>query len=575
MNLEPQVEGETEFYRVYGPPGTGKTTFLGKQARKWAGEYGSDSILIASFTRAAAIEIAGRNLPLDKKQIGTLHAHAYRALGHPQIVQRGHYSHWNEEHPEFRLDRFASGDRVEDAGAGYAFVVEGATSGDEVMAQIEMLRARRTPEELWPIEAAEMHKTWSEWKRGNDLWDFSDLIEVAIDNDVPPPSDADIMICDEAQDFTRLEMDLVRLWSKRMTKVMLAGDDDQAIYGFRGGDHRAMLALGDGAGHQKILPQSYRVPVAVHRSANQWIHQVSDRVEKDYFPTQRVGNVTHDPGGDFENVISIVKTIEEQLAQPDPDDFVADEDKKDPKVMVLASCAYMLGPLIGFLKEVGIPWYNPYRLEDNRWNPFKRGDSKKISSLDRVLAFLRPHHQVWGDLARQWTYGDLQKWIKDIDGTGIMLRGAKARIGRFPEMETCNWSMEMDELFNPMWDADEWDRLRGADITWFAEHILDSRRAKYALPLRVAQNDLRLLTRQPEVCVGTIHSVKGAQARFVHILPDISDQGMRSWMDVDTRDETVRLFYVAMTRAWESVTVWQPASWRHIPGADLVGGSES
>ena len=223
------------------------------------------------------------------------------------------------------------------------------------------------------------------------------------------------------------------------------------------------------------------------------------------------------------------------------------------------------------LRHEGIPWYNPYRTEDGRWNPFRRGDTKRVTALDRVLAYLRPHYEVWGDLARQWTYGDLQAWIKDIGIEGTLARGAKAKIARYAANETVNWSMEMDSLFAPIWSADEWDQLRTADLNWFSEHLTAKDRKKYELPLRVAHNDLRLLTRPPEVCIGTIHSVKGGQARHVHLFPDLSDQGMRSYNDPETRDETIRLFYVGLTRAWESATVWQPSGWRYLPGSELVG----
>ena len=78
---------DVQTYVLIGPPGTGKTTELSRMVRE-ASDLGWMP-LIASLTKAAAREIAGRDLAIDQQRIGTLHAHAYRALGaHVQAYMR-------------------------------------------------------------------------------------------------------------------------------------------------------------------------------------------------------------------------------------------------------------------------------------------------------------------------------------------------------------------------------------------------------------------------------------------------------------------------------------------------------
>jgi superfamily I DNA/RNA helicase len=88
--------------RVIGPPGCGKTTWLSRQVQRAVGE-GKD-VLVASLTRAAAAEAAGRNLPIPPRNVGTLHSHCYQSLGRPTLaVDKKHVEDWNSRHPEWAL----------------------------------------------------------------------------------------------------------------------------------------------------------------------------------------------------------------------------------------------------------------------------------------------------------------------------------------------------------------------------------------------------------------------------------------------------------------------------------------
>jgi len=87
--------------RVFGPPGTGKTTFLSKEINRAASQFGPDAVFVSSFTRAAAAELVGRDLPIDRDNIGTLHSHCYKLLGEPQIADTPEgIALWNAEHPK-------------------------------------------------------------------------------------------------------------------------------------------------------------------------------------------------------------------------------------------------------------------------------------------------------------------------------------------------------------------------------------------------------------------------------------------------------------------------------------------
>ncbi len=96
---------DSKEHQVFGSPGTGKTTYLSRQIALAAQKYGSDNVMVASFTKAAAVELAGRDLPLKPDHVATLHAHAYRAIGKPKILEKDKdlIKQWNVKHPQFQI----------------------------------------------------------------------------------------------------------------------------------------------------------------------------------------------------------------------------------------------------------------------------------------------------------------------------------------------------------------------------------------------------------------------------------------------------------------------------------------
>ena len=86
-------------------------------------------------------------------------------------------------------------------------------------------------------------------------------------------------------------------------------------------------------------------------------------------------------------------------------------------VMLLASCSFMLHPVISVLRQWGIPFHNPYRKSAGYWNPLRRG--RKGSSANRILSLLGPE---------TWTHGDVKLWTEWLNQKGTLRPGARALI---------------------------------------------------------------------------------------------------------------------------------------------------
>ena len=544
---EPEHHTEPGNYLLFGPPGTGKTTQLAKQVREWSRQFGSDRLMIASFTRAGAAEIAGRDLPLRKDQVGTLHSFAFRSLDlHAEQVAEKHLADWNDAYPEYRI---GGGIKSSD---DMAFT-PGTSDGDVLLASTQIKRGRMVPIEWWTSDELEYMNTWRKWCEANDLVDYTTMIEVALDVSDIAPGNPSIGIFDECQDFVPLHLALVQKWSAHMEITLQAGDDDQTIYGFAGATPNAFIDQPVPDTHKRVLSQSYRVPAAVHAVSTAWIAQVERRESKEYRPRNDehgdtvAGVLRALPHAHQASVMPIVAEIEQAIAD-------------ERTIMVLATAAYFLDKLIAELKARAVPFANPWRTADGRWNPLKVGGTQ-THTADRILSFLRYDEEAWGDLARMWSWGDVVKWTHHLGAKGLMQRGAKKWLTEKPAGQT----VKMDELHEHVWldpASDVVVALESGDLHALDKHLLVSERPKYQYPLQIAlQHGAGALRKRPLVTVGTYHSVKGGEAQIVVLLCELSPSAWKQWDlgTVEDRDEMRRLAYVGMTRASEELIVCSDA----------------
>lgn len=211
--------------RIFGPPGCGKTTTIKRLVIEKCKEYGSESILIASFTKTAARQVVSQHLPIDDQQIGTLHAHTFRALDRPKLVNKSALEEWNRQYP---TRPFADGFKALDLDDPYKDQDAGTLQqGDTLLQNLNRYRGLLVDRETWPLSLQSFHEDWTAFKNSLDLLDFSDLIEICYFDKVPIPRGARVLFLDEAQDFSPLELALARQWGESCDEFYLAADDDQ------------------------------------------------------------------------------------------------------------------------------------------------------------------------------------------------------------------------------------------------------------------------------------------------------------------------------------------------------------
>lgn len=563
--------------RIYGPPGTGKSTRLKAIIREVVATHGPESVLVTSFTVTAAKSIAKMGLNLPDRQVGTLHAMAYRAVGsfldvaqEPKVL-----AGWNSralQHWYIKPDARRSNPNAD--GGGEAPAGEG---GEALLSAYDMARASFTPLADMPHAVRQFATAWEAWKREVEAVDFTDMIQIALERALdgePAPGSPRVLISDEAQDMTLLETALVLAWGRHADRTIIALDDDQAIMNWRGGDCSAILALGTGpdGGPQPgveitdiLLDQSWRIPAAVHMVAQSWIELCSVRRDKDYRSRPEDGYAYA-----VDATIDSMKTAEQ----------IAKQVHRGRSVMALASCEYMLRILIKNLRTLGVPYANAYRPAESRWNPLRsdKGTTPAqrlfhyLISDDRALGgFADGPHATPGGKARLWTGVDVRAWIELVRAEGVLAKGVKSRLkDNLPDGELS--IAQSEGLFSAALSEADLDRALGPDLSWFMSVALPSMAEKLQYPEAIVRGFGPAALVDPPLCtVGTIHSVKGGEADVVYLSPALSPAGYGEWSTYGRpRDSVIRLLYVAMTRARRASVVLAPPNRYAVPRSTLI-----
>ncbi|MCP4878298.1 MAG: ATP-dependent helicase [Gammaproteobacteria bacterium] len=547
-------------YRAIGPPGCGKTTWLQKQVKLAVQKHGSGSVLLASLTRAAAAELAGRDMPVDEQSIGTLHAHAYRSLDRPELAQdKKHIDAWNEYvckkgYEHWRLTKSLKQDDMGKASH------EEQTEGDELYEMAETFRHRCIPFDDWMVDRVQSwFEAWQDFKEMSFAMDFTDMIVKASEVVERAPGNPRFVFLDEAQDLSLLELKLARKWAEHCEVFIMVGDPDQCLYEWRGSSPLNFENPKLDEANYKYLSQSWRVPAAVHRVAVNWIEQVPGRRKVEYLPRKK--------NGDGPTVQGVCRN-EDDLSFQTPEELFEDAEKylsqtvelddgtiRPKTVMFLGSAGYMLHPIIRFLREEGIPFHNPYNTKRGDWNPLGAVGRKGSTSMaERIRAF------AYCEWLNNWD--ELVKWLP-------LLKLEHFRESRFvtsKHIESLHGRHDADELKTVL-SEEAIKRAIATDFAWLVDGMKaqykNLRSTHYAIRL-VEKNGEAILNKKPQIMLGTIHSVKGGQADVVYVFPDLSPAADDEWQDDRSKPGICRVFYVAMTRAREELVLCDPSSDRAV-----------
>jgi DNA helicase-2/ATP-dependent DNA helicase PcrA len=278
---------------VLAGPGSGKTATITQRTIHLTKDCGIDpsNILVITFTRAAAAEmkkryLEGINKSGTKVTFGTFHAVFFTVL-----KRAYHFTPDNiiSDDLRYRIMReILSYYRLE-------YRDENEFIGD-ILTEIGRVKNERIPlEHFYSGCCGEevFRKVYEEYKTRllrSRLIDFDDMLTYTYELFSERP---DILaawqkkytyiLIDEFQDINPVQWDIMKMLAAPQNNIFVVGDDDQAIYRFRGAKPEIMLGFKDDYPDAEIvnLSVNYRCPPCVTEAAGRLILKNETRYKKE------------------------------------------------------------------------------------------------------------------------------------------------------------------------------------------------------------------------------------------------------------------------------------------------------
>ncbi|MBD5451554.1 MAG: ATP-dependent helicase, partial [Lachnospiraceae bacterium] len=266
---------------VLAGPGSGKTFVITQRIKYLIEELHvkPEDILVITFTKAAAKEMQERFFRIAKEggspvNFGTFHATFFNMLRYTykftaqNIIREGDKYKFIAKILEEMPTELASQDQASD---------QTHNQDDDVIQRLlsEISKVKNngiTPQELKSetMSQTEFEYIYDAYKKemnSHRLIDFDDMVLLCRDLLVSRPEVLHMwqnrfkyILIDEFQDICPLQYEVVRLLAKPQDNLFIVGDDDQAIYGFRGSKPEIMLHFKDDYPNAKqvLLNVNYR-----------------------------------------------------------------------------------------------------------------------------------------------------------------------------------------------------------------------------------------------------------------------------------------------------------------------------
>ena len=579
---------------ILAVPGAGKTTVLIHRIANLINEHSINpkNILSITFSKSSANDMKDRFNKLYPSirdvHFSTIHSFAYSIVNNYGIKNNKRYTLLeSEKSPISKYEllkklyynnnhRTITDEKLETLATNISFVKNMLLEKDEIKEYLD------TDVEKF----IDIYYQYEIYKDEKNLIDFDDMLTLCLEI---LKSDGIILSyyrdiykyiqVDEAQDTSKVQIEIIKLLAYPNNNLFIVADDDQSIYGFRGAYPEELFHFEEIYNNSKIfyMEDNYRSTKNIVTVSSRFINQNNLRFKK----TIVTDNPIKDPIS-----ISKVVNLEKQY------DFLVknliENDDYNNTAILYRNNLSAIG-VMNSLSKNNIPFYN----RDTKLRFFNHFILRDISNFLRLSYdtsnigyFERIYFKMRGFTSRiQLDY------IKKMSSQGSIF----SKLLEIPDLNSFyqNNFYELEKDFNRLSKLEFKKAVSFIEYQLGYEDYLRDSAKKFGQTYESLKNILQLIKIIGEECVdldeflnkiknlnnlaknkkhsgitlSTIHSAKGLEFNNVYIIDMIkgefpNNKSLEKYLDNDIKayEEERRLFYVAMTRAKDKLTLIVPAN---------------
>ncbi len=377
---------------------------------------------------------------------------------------------------------------------------------------------------------------------------------------------------DEYQDINRMQFEVVRLLLNKKNNLFVVGDDDQAIYGFRGSDPKLMLTFNDyfSDAKQILLDTNYRCAPCILDASKRVIEENNIRFKKDIKAGKKAGisvlkgAAYIDRNDEYTSIIKMICTMKERMSLSEIAIIVRTNTEATGIAKILTEakipCFYKEKLVALHEKPVimDVLSYMAFAKDGQKRSDFLRIMNKPVRYISRqslagdviIEKDLLFYYQKKGKLRMT---AAIQKFFRDMSmlsklNPRMSVHFIRTYIGYDKYLKQKyignekTYQMHIGEL-------DEFEKLC-KNFKYYEdllEYIEDSKGAMESMRRNKCVN-------KSGVRIMTMHASKGLEFKAV-FLPDLNEGIVpsRKSITIEEIEEERRMLYVAMTRAKEEL----------------------
>lgn len=561
---------------VLAGPGSGKTLTIVNRVKYLIEKQKvrPEEILVVTFTRFAAAEMKSRLcLVMGKRDlpvtVGTFHGIYYGILKWTYRMNQENILSETEKYQilrgvinKERMEIFDEEDFIQD-----------------IAAEIGKVKNNRIPLEEFVSEKCSadafrnIYRNYEQHRKELKKIDFDDMLVLCYELFRSRP---DVLaqwqkkfryvLIDEFQDINRIQYDVIRMLAQPENNLFVVGDDDQAIYGFRGADSELMLGFGKDYPNAKqiLLGMNYRSTANIVQNSLKLIENNVERYSKKLEANREGGSCLHiqevkDPVEEAEYVLEEIQKCKENGI-------------KEEEIAILFRVHTDARAVVEAMVERKIS----FQMKEHLPNIYEHFIAKDIMAYFRLATGIRRRQDFLQVMNRPKRYlgrdsvagakvsfEDMRKFYCDKDwmidridqfewDVKMLMKMApyaaiqyiRKRIGYddFLKEYAFTHQINRSDLNEVLAEIEEAAKAFSSVEEWFA-HV-----EEYTETLKVKEKERN--KPRPGVRLMTIHASKGLEFKQVFLIA--ANEGRIPYQKAKTDkeiEEERRLFYVAMTRA--------------------------